>query len=224
MAQKPEICAIPLHVCRFRVTRLDTDGSVAAGPDNAYVSDNLVTVALNPNIEVGVEESLVGGCGCIVATRKDPDRLKRFDFTINASALEPAMLEMMLGADLIEDDSDVPVPIGVWFPDQIGCDATPPPPVAVEFWADAWVDDYQDPDWPYIHWIWPRTFWQLAPTSLGNQFTQPAISGFSRSNPEWGLGPYGDQTEEVPVGAPGGFFYTDLVPPTAECGYQTAAS
>lgn len=224
MAQAPEICATPLHVCRFRVTRLNTDGSPAAGPNNVYVSDNLVSVGISPNIEVGQESSLIGGCGCIVVTRKDPDRLKRFDFQINASALEPAMLEMMLGADLINDTSDLPVPIGVWYPEQLGCDATPPPPVCVEFWADAWVDDAQDPDWPYVHFIYPRTFWQMGELPLGNEFTQTVVNGFSRTNSLWGTGIHGDLPEAVPAGAPGGWFYDAAVPPSAECGYQTVTT
>lgn len=221
--QNPEICATPLHVCRFRVTRLDSDGAVATGPNNAYVSDNLISVGVNPNVEIGLESSLIGGCGCIVATRKDPDRLKRFDFTINNAALEPAMLEMMLGGDLISDTSTEPVPIGLWYPDQIGCEFVPVW-VAVEFWADAWDGDAADPDWPYIHFIYPRMTWQEGPRTHGNEFTQPVINGFTRSNASWGLGPYGDLPEAVPTGAPGGWFYTSEIPPAAECGYQTAAS
>lgn len=221
--QNPEICAIPLHVCRFRVTRLNADGSVAAGPDNSYVSDDLMTVQMNPNILVGLETDLIGGCGCIVATRKDPDRLRRFDFVINSAALEPALLEMMIGATLIEDTSTIPVPIGIWYPDQLGCAFTPQA-VAVEFWADAWVNDAADPDWPYIHFLFPRTFWQIGNMQLGNDFAQPVVNGFSRSNPSWDDGPYGDQPEAIPDGAPGGFWYQSAAQPEAECGYQTTAT
>lgn len=221
--QNPEICAIPLHVCRFRVTRLNADGSVAAGPDNSYVSDDLITVQMNPNVVAGQETDLIGGCGCIVATRKDPDRLKRFDFVINSGALEPALLEMMIGATVIEDASTSPVPIGVWYPDQIDC-AFEPSAVAVEFWADAWVNDAPDSDWPYIHFLFPRTYWQMGNLQLGNDFSQPVVNGFSRSNAEWGEGPYGDQPEAIPTGVPGGFWYDQAAQPTAECGYQTTAT
>jgi hypothetical protein len=223
MPQAPEICAIPLHVCRFRVTRLNADGSIQYGPNNVYVSDNLISVQRNPNVEIGLESSLVGGCGCIVATRKDPDRLKRFDFQINQGALEPAMLEMMLGADLISDASDSPVPIGIWYPDQIGCTFTPVW-VAIEFWADAWVGDSADPDWPYIHFLYPRTSWQEGTITSGNDFSPPVINGFTKSNALWGEGPYGDQPEAVPTGAPGGWWYDTTTPPAAECGYQTVAT
>jgi len=223
MAQAPEICAIPLHVCRFRATRLNADGSVAEGPDNVYVSDDLITVNINPSILVGLETDLIGGCGCIVATRKDPDRLRRMDFSINNGALEPALMEMMIGADLIEDASPSPVPIGFWYPDQVGCSFVPSA-VAVEFWADAWVLDAADPDWPYIHFLFPRTFWQIGPTTLGNDFAQPVVNGFSRSNPEWGVGPHDGQPEAVPAGSPGGVWYDTLDMPTAECGYQTVST
>lgn len=221
--QNPEICAIPLHVCRFRVTRLNADGTVAAGPDNSYVSDDLITVQMNPNILQGLETDLVGGCGCIVATRKDPDRLKRFDFVVNSGALEPALLEMLIGADIIEDTSTSPVPIGVWYPDQRDCSFVPTS-VAVEFWADAWVDDAPDVDWPYIHFLFPRTSWQMGSMQLGNDFAQTVVNGFSRSNASWGDGPYGDQPEVIPVGAPGGFWYSQAAQPTSACGYATTTT
>lgn len=221
--QNPEICAIPLHVCRFRATRLLADGSPAGGPDNTYVSDDIITVQMNPNILAGLESDLIGGCGCIVATRKDPDRLRRFDFVINQGALEPALLEMMLGADVITDASTDPVPIGIWYPDQLGCEFVPSA-VAIEFWADAWVDDAADPDWPYIHFLFPRTFWAPGSLQLGNDFAQPVVNGFSRSNASWGEGPYGTQPEAIPARAPGGFWYSAAPQPTAECGYQTTAT
>lgn len=221
--QNPEICAVPLHVCRIRVTRLAADGSVAAGPNNVYVSDEIVTVGKNPNLETGQESNLVNGCGCIVATRKDPDRLKRYDFTMNQSALEPALQEMMVGATVILDESTDPVPIGNWHPNQIGCDFEPSY-VAFEFWVDAWVDDAPSVDWPYIHFLYPRMSWQEGNQTYGNEFTQPVLNGFTRSNDSWGEGVHGDQPEAVPTGVPGGWWYEDSVLPTAECGYQTVTT
>lgn len=221
--QNPEICATPLHVCRFRATRLNADGSVAAGPDNVYVSDNMISIQRSPNILTGLESDLISGCGCIVATRKDPDRLRRYDFVINQSALEPALLEMMLGAELIEDTSTLPVPIGVWHPNQIGCEFVPTY-LAIEFWVDAWNLDAPDPDWPYIHFLYPRTTWQEGPQTYANEFTQPVVNGFTRSNAEWGEGPYGDMPEAIPDDVPGGWWYDQAAPPTAECGYQTVTT
>jgi hypothetical protein len=205
------------------VTRLNADGSPAAGPNNAYVSDEIVTVGRNPNLETGQESNLINGCGCIVATRKDPDRLKRYDFVINQSALEPALQEMMLGATIILDESSEPVPIGVWHPNQIGC-AFEPSYVAFEFWVDAWVNDAPDSTFPYIHFLSPRMNWQEGNQTYGNEFTQPTLAGFTRSNPEWGEGIWGDMPEAVPTDVPGGWWYATEVLPTAECGYQTQAT
>lgn len=220
--QNPEICAVPLHVCRIRVTRLAADGSVAAGPNNVYVSDEIVTVGRNPNLETGQESNLVNGCGCIVATRKDPDRRKRYDFTMAQSALEPALQEMLLGDTVILDESTEPVPIGVWHSSHIGCDFEPSY-VAFEFWVDAWVDDAPSSDFPYIHFLYPRVNWVEANQTYGNEFTQPGVNGFSRTNEAW-TDVHGDMPETMPEGALGGWWYEDSVLPTAECGYQTVST
>jgi hypothetical protein len=49
-----------------------------------------------------------------------------------------------------------------------------------------------DIDYPYIHWVFPYTSWQLGDNTAENDFMANALTGFSRSNPRWGQGPYGD--------------------------------
>ena len=113
MAQNPVVCGVSVLVCRTRVTLLDDDGSVAAGPNNSYVTDNPIRVTVTPVIEAGKDTTLKGGCDCIIASYKGPDLLKRFDLEFDIATIEPAMLSLMLGATLISDTSDTPVPIGV---------------------------------------------------------------------------------------------------------------
>jgi len=59
---------------------------------------------------------------------------------------------------------------------------------------------------------------------LGNDFAQPVVNGFSRTNASWGDGPYGDMPEAIPTDAPGGFWYSSVAQPAAECGYQTTTT
>lgn len=231
MAQKPEICGVPIHVCRTRITRLDSLGNVEAGPDNSYVSDKPISVVVTPVVEPGTESTLVGGCDCILASYKGTNKLKRFDLEIAIGAFEPAMLEMVLGATLIEDSSDEPVPIGVWWPNQLTCDQGQQPNVAIEFWSDIWTGDHQDADWPYMHHVYPSSYWQISAQRYENALTPTSIVGFTRTNPVWGDGPYGDQQaitagpqETTPSDTPGGAFYTEVDPPTADCGYKTTTT
>lgn len=210
------ICDAAIHLCFVRVTRLDQLGNPSPGPNNVYVTDKPMMLSAKPNIEAGQDKTLVGGCDCIIASYRGYDKLKRFDLELDLGVLEPGLMEMMLGAPAILDDDGYP--IGVHWPNQLTCSEPIQPNVCIEGWQDLWEDDHQASDYPYVHWIWPSSRWQLADTTLQNDFNQPKLTGFTRGNPNWGLGLFGDLNE--PCGLLGDFFYTDSVP-TAACGYQT---
>jgi len=210
------ICASAIHLCRVRATRLDSLGNPYNGPNNVYVSDRPMTITVTPQIEAGQDRTLVGGCDCIVAQYRGYDKLKYFTLEMDLATLEPAMIEMLVGADAIVDSGVV---IGNWWPSQVNCSDTVQPNVCFEGWQDTWEDDHPMPaPYQYVHWIYPSSFWQIAAHTLQNDFNQPRITGFTRANSQWGLGIYGDLPEAA--GPLGGYFYTDTIP-TAECAYQT---
>jgi hypothetical protein len=215
-----DICVAAIHLCRIRATRLDAVGNPTAGPNNSYVSDNPIMVSVSPEIEEGEDKTLVGGCDCIVASYKGKDKLKRFNFEFESAVIEPGLLEMLTGGAAILDGS-AQDPIGMWFANQLSCDGDSAPNVCFEAWQDLWEDDHQlAAPYRYLHWIWPSTYWQLGDVTLQNDFNQPTLTGFSRGNPVWGEGIYGDLPEAAePLG---GFFYTDTIP-AAACGWQSHA-
>jgi hypothetical protein len=135
---------------------------------------------------------------------------------MDMATLEPALLEMLLGASAITDTGTV---VGNWWPSQVSCSDAQQPNVAFEGWQDAWDDDHQAASpHQYIHWLWPSAFWQIGAHTLQNDFLQPRLTAFTRANPNWGLGIYGDQPEAAePLG---GFFYTSSIP-AADCDYQS---
>lgn len=215
-------CLAAIHLCAIRVTRLDAVGNPAAGPNNVYVSNKPIQLGMTPVIEAGADRTLVGGCDCLIATYRGYDKLKRFDLELDLGVLEPGLLEMLIGADAILGGSSGTDPIGDWWPasQTFACGTAPQPNVCFEAWQDGWHDDAQDATYPYIHWIFPSSFWQIAAQTLQNDFLQPKITGFTRGNTVWGTGIYGDLPEAAePLG---GFFYTNSRP-TGECGYQTQA-
>lgn len=211
-------CFSTIHLCLVRVTRLDQVGFPAAGPNNLYVSNNPLQLGVTPQVKVGDEKTLVSGCDCIIAEYKGNDQLKRFDLELDLGQIEPALLSMMTGGAVILQGGEAS---GMWWPSQVSCNDAPQPNVCFEGWQDTWEDDHQAAaPWRYMHWIWPSTRWQIAPHTLANDFLQPKLTSFSRGNPNWGLGIYGDLPEAAqPLG---GFFFTDTLP-TAVCDYQTHA-
>jgi len=209
-------CGVSLHVCTIRITVLDPDtGAVADAEDNSYVTGKSLSVQVTPTIEAGADITLTGGCDCVVASYRGTDKLKRFEFEMNIASLEPAMIAMMVGGTIINDGT---YDTGVAWPSALECGEAEPA-VAFEFWTDHWNGDAQDPDYPYIHHVYPQTRWQIGQQQYQNDFAQPVLTGFSRQNLAWGDGPYGDGP-----GADirnGGWFYTDVTPPEAACAAAT---
>ena len=213
-------CLAALHLGRIRASRLDATGNPVAGPNNVVVSDKPITLNVTPVVEAGQDKTLTGGCDCVIATYRGYDKLKRFDFELDTGVLEPALIEMLVGGTIISSGAD---PIGVWWSDQsLQCGSTPQANVMFEAWQDAWETDHQHAVLPYIHWIWPSTYWQIGAHSLQNDFLQPKITGFSRGNTAIGDGIFGDLPALETIGPLGGFFYDDTIP-TATCGYESHA-
>ncbi len=211
-------CFASIRLCRLRVTRLDATGNPLAGPNNLYVTDKPIQLTVTPVLEAGQDRTLVGGCDCIIATYRGYDKLKRFDFELDLGDLEPALFELMLGSTAITVGGDVR---GQWWSlNAFDCSVPAQPNVAFEGWQTGWDQDRQSVTEPYLHWVWPSTFWQIAPHTLQNDFLQLQLNGFSRGNTAWGLGIYSDQPAAAP--ALGGFFDSATIP-AAVCGYQTHA-
>lgn len=224
MAQANAVCGSLIHICALRVTRLDSQGNVDPNPNNSYVTNNVVSVQENPVIEEGLDSTLVGGCDCIIASYKGTNKLKRFEFGMELPTFEPALLEILTGSTLIVDTSVVPVPIGVGWPAQLSCDATQQPNVAIEWWSDLWVDDQQSADWPFVHSIYPSSYWQIGQQTAQNDFNNPTLNGFTRTNTLFG-NPYTDLPASAQTalegGSPGAQFLTTTDPPAADCAYQS---
>lgn len=208
-------CGNSLQICALRVTLLDSLGNVASGADNYYVSDKVIEISVNPEIQAGATSDLAGGCDCSLGSFRGRDKLLRWNFALSRGAIEPALLSLMIGATLIESGPD---PIGVAWPDAISCGTTEVP-VAIEFWTKHWIDDAQDTVWPWWHHVYPSTSWQIGDQTYNNDFAANQLNGFSRTNTAWGQGPYGDGPGyDI---RRGGFFLDTVDPPAGFCGFQT---
>lgn len=206
-------CGVSFGICAMRVTILDDVGNVENVPDNSYVSDKIVSLGVNPNIEAGNNFSLRNGCGCSLARFKANDIFNWWEFAFAGGALEPEMMAIMLGVPTIEDGADV---VGLAFAGALDCSEVEPS-VALEFWSQHVVGSGQDSIHPWIHWVFPKTVWQFGDNSAEEDFMQTALTGFSRTNARWGDGPYGDGPPDSQDLSEGGYWKTDVDPPTAAC-------
>lgn len=225
MAQVESKCVGIVQFCRTRVTLLNADGTPDDGATNGYVSDQPVTLAINADIQAATRRTVTSGCGCVLATDAGRSTLLGFALELVSGTWEPAMQSLMLGSTPIYDASDTPIIIGLNHlgGDILGC-GEDPREVAFEAWAHAWDGAGQDADFAWKHYVWPRTRWSKAPETIGEEFTQPGLSGAVFQNGGWGSGPYDDVPNDGTTPIEIDFFaefLTDTEPPTATCGLTT---
>jgi hypothetical protein len=202
-----------------RITRVDENGNVIAG-DNAYVSDKLISVGVNPNVEAGNSFTVRNGCGCKIASRKFPDTFNYWELSLNTAALEPQMIAFLLGAAVITDGADV---VGAAFPSSLACDEQAPG-VAFEFWTQHIVGSGLDATYPYFHFVYPYTTWQWGDNTFEEGPAAPTLNGISQTNSNWGEGPYGDGPPDSEDISEGGFWATNDALPEAECAASAVTS
>ena len=205
-------CGVSFGLCRLRVTRVDGNGNVIAG-NNAYVTDSALTISVTPNIETGTAISVRNGCGCKISSFKFPDTFNWFEFAFSDAAIEPILEGFLLGADTIVDGADV---VGIAYPSSLECDEDEPA-VALEFWTKHIVGSGQDATYPWVHFVYPLSIWQLGDNTYEEAAAQPSLTGFSRTNGNWGEGPYGDGPPDGQDISEGGYWKTDVEPPDAAC-------
>lgn len=212
-------CGVSFGLCAVRITKVDAQGNVEAG-NNAYITDKPISINLTPNIETGNTFSVRNGCGCSIARFKAADIFNWFEFSFVDGAIEPEMQAFLLGADTIDDGGDV---VGLAFPGALDCDDDEPA-VALEFWTQHVVGNAQDSTFPWVHWVFPKTIWQLGDNTFEEGIAQPTVNGFSRTNTQWGEGPYGDGPPDAQDISEGGYWKTDVEPPTAACAAQAVTA
>src|SRR5262245_47129376 len=133
-------CGVSFGLCAVRVTKVDADGVAVGGAGNSYVTDKPISIGLSPNIETGNTFSLRNGCGCSISRFKSNDIFNWFEFTFADGALEPEMVALMLGQDLIADGGDQ---VGMHFGGALDC-GDDEPAVGLEFWTKHIVGSSQD--------------------------------------------------------------------------------
>ena len=224
MAQATAICPGSLHICKARFSRLNADGTFAAGANSHVVTDQIMSVDYTPVIEAGDDKKIVSGCDCIPLAARGYDKLMRVELKFQAANLNPSLVELLLGASLLVDNSTIPVPVGNVFPNQIQCGGAVQPPIACEFWTDAWENDRQvDSPNRYIRWVFPMSFWQTDAGKLENDFFLPSYTGWTRQNPNWS-NVYADWPTGI-VGSLSPFaYFWDNTQPAASCGYSSLST
>lgn len=215
-------CGPSFGLCGLRVTLLDSLGNVAAGPNNSYVTDQQISLAISANQDTGQTFQQRNGCGCSLAKFRAEDIFNWWELVFTDGAVEDALVAMMTGGTPILEGGSI---VGIHYPEALGCGESKPI-VAVEAWTQHMLPggSAKDSIHPYIHWVFPASKWSFGDVTAEEDFMNPVLNGFTISNPLWGSGPYSDGPPDgSDVGAEGSRWKTADVPPAADCGYATVA-
>lgn len=216
-------CFGSAQVCAIRAARLDSSCMPEPGATNGIASSAIVRVASSPEYSPGEDFEMKNGCGQICVSMKNCDQLKRMNLQIELCTRDPALVELLSGATLITDGSDI---IGY---SRRGIGAACPSPVALEIWTKAMTinntcqsgSGYAAAQWWRI--IWPKATFTLGDVSFANEVATLTLTGFAENNPNLDDGPFND----IPAGitldtsSPEHLFLDLVGPPTTACGYTT---
>lgn len=169
----------------LRVTRLNSDGSVASGASASYVTRKFVSIGFTPELEAGDELNIKAADGTIGATWKSPDTIKRFTVALTLVDPDPELHEILTGGTVLTAGGKS---VG-WAAPGVGVNPTPNG-CAIEVWSYANINGRPDATNPYWRHVCPQVF--LRPNGerlVGNNLMAVAFNGYSIGNPGFGTGP-----------------------------------
>lgn len=96
-----------LHCIAFRVARLAADGSTPAdaGSNSAYVSDKLLKIDFNAEVDEGPEVANRGASGLLVQTFKLPDQIKRLNVSVEIATGDPELEFILTGGTILTSNA-----------------------------------------------------------------------------------------------------------------------
>lgn len=178
-----------VQACAMRIAKLELDGVPLPGAGNLYVTDTFGKLDATPVVTKGIDIEVMNACGGLPVTYKDRDRLKRYDLVLELEWLDPELEFLLIGGELFTASAfsvggAVPA-VGVV--DNIGG-------VSMELWSKHIVNGDIDVIWPYIQWIFPRTYWAPDKMSWSNGHSTRNFTGYCAQNPNYFNGPTNDWT------------------------------
>lgn len=181
-------CFHTLSVCMARIGRLDTDGSPLAGAGNLYTTDAIVSLTMALQLKEGADFSQDNGCGNLCFAFKERDQIEGLELQTSWCHADPELAELLSGGDLITDG----------YGDTTGYAApyvgTIPNPdgVSLEIWTKNIQGSALDADYPYVRWVFGRTFWTPADRTFEAGPIIHPYTGEAQENSNFGDGPVND--------------------------------
>jgi hypothetical protein len=182
-------CGASVQACAIRVATLEQDGVPLPGVGLAYVTDQLMKMVATPNNVKGADMDIINACGILINAYKARDMFKRYDLALDMTFISPEFEHMLCGGELFTQGGFA---VGGSSPAFGAIEAVYG--VSVELWTKHIVNGDFDPIWPYIQWVFPRTYWTVGPDTFENNPMQRSFVGYTSQNPNYFNGPFNDWT------------------------------
>lgn len=181
------VCWPSLRGTVARFTKLDSCGRPVVGAHSQLVTDGFISVTMSPQYQDGNEVTVTKANGVVCVSDKAPDSLTRFDVTLSLCAVNPALLSLLGGYEVVLDNNAAGV--GFRVAESVGSDG-----VAVEVWTDVYTDDPcaagTAGQWGYF--VLPRlTSARISSDfAIANDALSVELQGRTKKASGWGTGPY----------------------------------
>lgn len=186
-----------LRIVRLRLAKLNpATNAPANGTQNGYVSSQMVSLQIAPQVTTGAEITQNNGAGAVCVSAKANDQPKRIDLTLTMCANDPYVANFLTGAALF-NITTAGTAHG-WQMPAGGVDNTTV--ACLEAWAYAWAGTSQvisaatTPNVAWEHYVFPLTKgWTLGTTTLQDGSTVFQYTGQANDNSAITLnGPFND--------------------------------
>jgi len=224
------ICATPFKVPKVRTTRLDECGAVVEGECSTVVSDGIITIEIAREYEDRQDFFLKNADGVFCVKETDPPILKWINLTATMCNVDPYMVNILAGEEILEDDATPANVIG--FRTTEGASALVN--AAFEVWTRTAGSTNCGPNltrfgYMLLPWLVEGTIGDL---TLENGSANFVYTARTQSGGDWGVGPYNvvesaavaTLGDPLPLFDPVGaldheiWLWTTLDPPVAACG------
>ena len=179
-------CPKSIKACALRLTRQDACDRALdpLTPNSRILTAGFMELNLNPDMEGGEDITTKNACGDICIRDKDCDRLKGFEVELKLCGIPLALIEMLIGAQLLADDDGNFVGAVMRESKDASCEDSK----ALEFWSkNAAKSCSAESNNLYIQWLLPRTInWELSGgLSFTNGALEVTLSGYAENNTQW---------------------------------------
>lgn len=226
------ICATPFKVPALRATRLDECGVPVEGDCSTVVTNGTITVEIAREYEDREDFFKKNGDGVFCVTETDPPLLKWINLTLTFCNVDPYLVNLIAGEEVLLDDATPPNVIGFRASENAAANVN----VAIEVWTRTTGGACGEGETRYGYLLFP---WVIEGTisdlTLENGAADFVLTARTTSGSPWGVGPYtvvesaavatlGDPMPLFDPVAPADhelWLWTTLAPPTNfECGCQ----